>query len=439
MAFPSLSCLPVVDRRTHGERPRSDRSVPVRRRQRENEEHSVIFMVGAGLLTPTPASVAGLLTLCVKARHRVAHPDRPREGGKDTHCVTGVHMASTGSARGGGRISILYSFPHALGAPGIGWTAWNQVNELVRAGHDVHLVAASIARPVAGVASRDHLALRRRADGCRTGSWDATGRSHGTTGSQPVPSPADRPRSCTCGRSPRRARSRRPRRRGIPAFREVPNTHTANAYEVVARESARLGLTPRAGASHTADPATARHGGAGVGHGHGAAGSVGCGGGDVPRARVRRGAAPPPSVRMHAGRTGRAARATTGPDSTAVFLGRVEPRKGLHHALDAWIASTASDDGRLLVFGAVDDDYRALLADRLDAPERRAPRRDPVADRRAGTGRRAPAAEPRGGQRARDLRGAGGRMRPARVDRGRARCSTTTCTASCTSRATSRP
>ena len=62
-------------------------------------------------------------------------------------------MASTGSARGGERISILYSFPHALGAPGIGWTAWNQVNELVRAGHDVHLVAASIARPVHGLAS----------------------------------------------------------------------------------------------------------------------------------------------------------------------------------------------------------------------------------------------------------------------------------------------
>ena len=69
-------------------------------------------------------------------------------------------MSSTGSARGGERISILYSFPHALGAPGIGWTAWNQVNELVRAGHDVHLVAASIARPVHGLASVEHVAGR---------------------------------------------------------------------------------------------------------------------------------------------------------------------------------------------------------------------------------------------------------------------------------------
>ena len=52
----------------------------------------------------------------------------------------------------------------------------------------------------------------------------------------------------------------------------------------------------------------------------------------------------------------------------AVFLGRVEPRKGLHHALDAWIASSASRDGRFLVFGAVDDAYRGVLADRLAHP-----------------------------------------------------------------------
>ena len=163
-------------------------------------------------------------------------------------------MASTGSARGGGRISILYSFPHALGAPGIGWTAWNQVNELVRAGHDVHLVAASIARPVARRRLGDARRSPSLAGASRTASWDVIVRSPGTTGSPHVRSPADRPTSCTCGRSPRRARSRRPRRRGIPAFREVPNTHTANAYEVVALESARLGLTPRAGASHAADP-----------------------------------------------------------------------------------------------------------------------------------------------------------------------------------------
>ncbi len=275
-------------------------------------------------------------------------------------------MASTGSATGGERISILYSFPHALGAPGIGWTAWNQVNELVRAGHDVHLVAASIARPVPGLATvSTSLSVAGRRIPHRVMGRDRALAWHDRVAARALPRRSPDvvhvwPLAAT--RTIEAARHR-----GIPSFREVPNTHTANAYEVVARESARLGLTPRAGASHAADPkrlateerewATAsallvpsdavattflergfeaerlrRH-------------RYGC----TPAAPIQRPDDPRPGL-------------------TAVFLGRVEPRKGLHHALDAWLASSASDDGRLLVFGAVDDDYRAVLAERLAHP-----------------------------------------------------------------------
>ena len=48
MARPPFSVsagLPVAGR--IGERPRADHSVPVRHRQRENEEHSVRLIVGA--------------------------------------------------------------------------------------------------------------------------------------------------------------------------------------------------------------------------------------------------------------------------------------------------------------------------------------------------------------------------------------------------------
>ena len=34
-----------------------------------------------------------------------------------------------------------------------------------------------------------------------------------------------------------------------------------------------------------------------------------------------------------------------------MFLGRGQPRKGLHYALRAWIASSASESGRFLVYG----------------------------------------------------------------------------------------
>ena len=275
-------------------------------------------------------------------------------------------MSSAGSVKGGERISILYSFPHALGAPGIGWTAWNQVNELVRAGHDVHVVAASIARPVAGVASATtSLAVAGRRVPHRVMGRDRALAWHDWVAARVVSRRSPEvvhvwPLAAT--RTIEAAR-----RRGIPAFREVPNTHTANAYEVVARESARLGLTPRSGASHTADPrrlateerewATAT---ALLVPSDAVATTFLERGFDETRLRRHQyGCTPAAPVTRRADRR---------PGLTAVFLGRVEPRKGLHHALDAWIASTASDEGRLLVFGAVDDDYRALLAERLDHP-----------------------------------------------------------------------
>ena len=42
----------------------------------------------------------------------------------------------------GGRVRVLYSFPHKLGAERICYTAWQQVNGLAAAGADV-LVAGS--------------------------------------------------------------------------------------------------------------------------------------------------------------------------------------------------------------------------------------------------------------------------------------------------------
>jgi glycosyltransferase involved in cell wall biosynthesis len=275
-------------------------------------------------------------------------------------------MVSTGSAMGGERISILYSFPHAFGAPGIGWTAWNQVNELVRAGHAVHLVAASIARPVEGLASvHTSLTIAGRRIPHRLMGRDRALAWHdrfaaGVASRQSPDVVHVWPLAAT--RTIAAAR-----RRGIRTFREVPNTHTAHAYEVVAREAARLGLTPRAGASHATDPkrlaieerewATAT---ALLVPSDAVASSFLERGFDEARLRRHRYGCTPsaPIVR----------RSDPGRGLTAVFLGRVEPRKGVHHALDAWIASQASADGRLLIFGAIDDDYHAMIADRLAHP-----------------------------------------------------------------------
>ena len=50
-------------------------------------------------------------------------------------------------------LRVLYSFPDTLGAPGIGTTAWNQVQSLVGLGHEVRVCATAVAREVPGAPS----------------------------------------------------------------------------------------------------------------------------------------------------------------------------------------------------------------------------------------------------------------------------------------------
>ncbi len=52
---------------------------------------------------------------------------------------------------------------------------------------------------------------------------------------------------------------------------------------------------------------------------------------------------------------------------TAIFVGRCEPRKGLHHALRAWLDSGACEGGRFVVWG------RSLRVSRGDRAAARAP------------------------------------------------------------------
>jgi glycosyltransferase involved in cell wall biosynthesis len=52
----------------------------------------------------------------------------------------------------------------------------------------------------------------------------------------------------------------------------------------------------------------------------------------------------------------------------AVYVGLGEPRKGLHYALDAWLASEASRTGTLTVVGRMLPAYARVLEDRLSHP-----------------------------------------------------------------------
>jgi glycosyltransferase involved in cell wall biosynthesis len=53
---------------------------------------------------------------------------------------------------------------------------------------------------------------------------------------------------------------------------------------------------------------------------------------------------------------------------TAIFVGRAEPRKGVHHALRAWVDSGAGERGRFVLCGDFVPGYREALGELLDHP-----------------------------------------------------------------------
>ena len=275
-------------------------------------------------------------------------------------------MTSTRGSESNGPLSIVYSFPHAIGAPGIGWTAWNQVAELIAAGHRVHLVAASIARPLPGLASaRTTLSVGGRRVPHRAIGRDRALVLHDAVAARVV----HRRRPSVVHTWPLAARRTlaAARASGAVGLREAPNTHTAHAYEIVAEECARLGVTLPASASHAAN---ARH--LAIEQAEWAAADAVLAPSDAVAATfIARGHDPARLLRHRYGyRAGSERRRSVGTDApfTALFLGRVEPRKGLHYALEAWGASTASRDGRFLVHGEVLPGYAEYLAPLLALP-----------------------------------------------------------------------
>ncbi|MCP2032071.1 glycosyltransferase involved in cell wall biosynthesis [Okibacterium sp. HSC-33S16] len=264
-------------------------------------------------------------------------------------------------------LRILYSFPHAFGSPGIGQTAWNQVRELVRAGHTVTLVAASVAQPVTGVREVEQtmvLGGRRvphRAVGrMRAFGWHdrrAATRVHQESFDIVHAWPLASARTLDAAQD-----------RGIPGLREVPNTHTAHAYEVVGREYARLGLPVPQGWSHhyDGDRLVLEDREYAAAHGllvpsDAVAQSFLDRGFDNSRLLRHRYGFDPAVIRVPI-------RVDAARPFTAVFLGRCEPRKGLHFALDAWLASKASETGRFLIYGNFVPGYREMLAEQLAHP-----------------------------------------------------------------------
>jgi glycosyltransferase involved in cell wall biosynthesis len=265
-------------------------------------------------------------------------------------------------------LRVLYSFPTRIGTTGIGTTAWHQVNGLVGLGVRVDLVTGSVERPLPGA--------RIAAQTMRVGRFN-------------VPYPALGFARALALHDARIARflARRAssydivhawpqgaertllaaRRAGVPAVLERPNAHTAYAAEAVAEECRRLGIPLDPASPHAVRPERLAR----EEREYAAAGHLLCPSDFVARTHLDRGTPPERILRHQYGydehRFSPGERSEARP-FTFAFVGRVEPRKGLHTALRAWIDAGLAERSRFVVCGALEPGYDAVIAPVLAHP-----------------------------------------------------------------------
>jgi glycosyltransferase involved in cell wall biosynthesis len=267
-------------------------------------------------------------------------------------------------------LRVLYSYPYILGSPGTGTTAYHQVAGLIELGADVSVFCTSLARDVPGarrVVTTMSVAGRRVPH--RALGIDRAYRYHDARVARALRRLAKEIDVAHVWPRATIQTAKAAAAAGVTSVREVPNTHTAYAYEAVARELELLGLDSVPGHSHTFDPKVL----ALEESEYEAVDRL-----LVPsefslRTFVERGI---PSERLVLHQYGfDPGRFEPGngdrPASrglTTLFVGRCEPRKGLHHALQAWIDSGAAERGRFLICGDFFPGYRELLEPLLAHP-----------------------------------------------------------------------
>ena len=256
---------------------------------------------------------------------------------------------------------ILYSFPHAIGAPGIGTTAINQVIGLIERGHDVTVIAASLHRNAPDLATT---VLKTMVFGGarvphRVLGMDRTMAYHDfrtATHLRRNPSKYD---IVHCWPGATLMTAKAASELCLPVGREVPNTHTANAYEVVAKLCADLDIQLPQGHSHRANLQRLAKDEAE----YDAATFLLVPSDHVADTFIQRGYSSNKLFRHQYGYDPIKFRPPTLPRAgtfRAAFVGSVEPRKGLHIALEAW-KTAAVADAQLSIFGSIVPGYERVL------------------------------------------------------------------------------
>jgi glycosyltransferase involved in cell wall biosynthesis len=266
---------------------------------------------------------------------------------------------------------VLYSFPHRIGATRICTTAWHQVEGLAKAGAQVRVFSGSVERPLPlGVEAKSTLVIGGlripyRVLGNKQAFW-----MHDYIVSRHLASLADRVDIIHVWPLGALRTLKVARQLGIPAVLERPNAHTRFAYEVVRQECERLGVQLPSGHEHAYNEHVLRREEAE----YELATALLCPSDFVAQTFAERGFAISKLERHQYGFDARLYHPSpTTPRPTnkgldILFVGGCAPRKGLHYALEAWLASPASAEGRFRIAGAFVPGYAERLASLLLHP-----------------------------------------------------------------------
>ncbi|MBV9047047.1 MAG: glycosyltransferase family 4 protein [Solirubrobacterales bacterium] len=267
------------------------------------------------------------------------------------------------------RIRVLHSFPHKIGAGRICTTAWQEVAGVAAAGGEVTVFPGAVARPLpASVRVQPTLAR---------GRWripykplgDRALMLHDRIVAHRLPKLQGQIDIVHAWPLGSLETLRSARRLGIPTVLERPNAHTRFAYEVVARECDRLGVSLPRSQEHAYNAARLAQEEREYRY-------VDCllcpsefvadtfrDAGFPDTALVRHQYGFDESVYYPSDRDVTATRGLN-----ALFVGVCAVRKGVHFALDAWLRSPASRTGKFRIAGQFIPQYEAKLAEMLAHP-----------------------------------------------------------------------
>jgi glycosyltransferase involved in cell wall biosynthesis len=268
-----------------------------------------------------------------------------------------------------GKIRVVYSFPHKLGADRICYTAWQQVNGLAAAGADLLVFPGALHRAVPeGVAVRPTLARGKlRVPYKLLGTMRACA-LHDYIVARRIERMAEEIDIIHAWPLGALETLKTAARLGIPTVLERPNAHTRFAYDVVQKECDRLGAPLPSDHEHAYKADVLRK----EEEEYRLAYRLLCPSDFTVQTFVDQGFSrdrlarhiygydpkvfyPSPEVRDS--RRG----------LQLLFVGVCAVRKGLHYALEAWLRSPAHEKGTFLIAGefltAYEDKLRPMLSD----------------------------------------------------------------------------